>query len=80
LPTLRRPSQVHEAEGKLSVLLGLPVDQAALGLDLSAQFRGISLAEAAEQVMDGRAEIGERQLEILRQHLDSASTPLDRAR
>ena len=70
--------RIHRAEGELSALLGVPVDQAAVALEFSAQFRGISLAEAAEHVLSGRPEVGERELEILRQHLDGARTPLDR--
>jgi hypothetical protein len=82
----RTQARIHQAEGVLSVLLGVSVEQAAVSLDLKAQFGGTSLADAADRVLRDHErdlgatappEIGERTLAILRQHLDSAGSPLD---
>jgi hypothetical protein len=82
----RRQARIHQAEGMLSVMLGVSTEQAAVSLELKAQFGGTSLAEAAHRVLSDHErslgltappEIGDRTLAILRQHLDSAASPLD---
>jgi hypothetical protein len=82
----RRQARIHQAEGVLSVMLGVSTEQAAVSLDLKAQFGGTSLTEAADQVLGDHERdlgvtapplIGDRTLAILRQHLDSAGSPLD---
>ena len=84
-----RTAEVHRAEGMLAILLGVPVEQAVVSLDLRAQFRGISLREAAREIiasrpedvgLDREPEIGERTLAILRQHFDSTTSPLEQSR
>jgi hypothetical protein len=83
-----RSAQVHQAEGMLAVLLGVPIEQAVVSLDLRAQFRGIPLREAAREILasrpedvglDGAPEIGERTLAILRQHFDATTSPLEQS-
>lgn len=81
-----RTAEVHRAEGMLAVLLGIPIEQAVISLDLRAQFRGIPLREAAREILASRPEdvgheaaprIGEDMLAVLRQHFDATTSPLD---
>lgn len=85
---VREQATVHRAEGVLAVRLGVPIEQAAVSLELRAQFRGVSLGEAAHGVLDDHerwlddtgtvpSELGDRTLAILRQHLDTVGNPLD---
>jgi hypothetical protein len=46
---------VHRAEGVLAALLDVSILDAAVSLDLKAQFRGLSLEATAQQVLDGGA-------------------------
>ncbi|WP_328305740.1 hypothetical protein [Actinomycetospora sp. NBC_00405] len=84
----REQATVHRAEGVLAVVLGVPTEQAAVSLDFTAQFGGVSLVEAARRVLDDHerqlddtgpvpSEVGERTLAILRQHLDTVGSPLE---
>jgi hypothetical protein len=78
---------VHRAEGVLAALLDVSILDAAVSLDLRAQFRALSLEATAQQVLDDherrisvaapRRDIDDRALAVLRQHLDRASSPLD---
>jgi hypothetical protein len=77
---------VYRAEGALAAMLDVSVHDAAVSLELRAQFRGLSREDAAQQVLDdlqrriGVAtprDIDDRALAILRQHLDRATSPLD---
>lgn len=85
---VREQATVHRAEGVLAVRLGVPTEQAAVSLELKAQFRGVSLGEAAQRVLDDHerwlddtgtvpSELGDRTLAILRQHLETVGSPLD---
>ncbi len=77
---------VHRAEGVLAALLDVSIADAAVSLELKAQFGGMTLREAAQQLIDDHArridvappkDIDDRALAVLRQHLDRATTPLD---
>jgi hypothetical protein len=77
---------VHRAEGVLAALLDVSILDAAVSLDLKAQFGGVSLTAAAQRILDdheGRIgvvaprDIDDRALAVLRQHLDRATSPLD---
>jgi hypothetical protein len=77
---------VHRAEGVLAALLDVSIHDAAVSLDLKAQFGGLSLTAAAQQVLDDHERritvaaprpIDDRALAVLRQHLNCASSPLD---
>ncbi len=85
---VREQATVHQAEGVLAVVLGVPTEQAAVSLDLKAQFGGVSLVEAARRVLADHerrlgdtgtvpSELGDRTLTILRQHLDTVGSPLE---
>ena len=78
--------RIHQAEGVLAALLDVPIGEAVVSLELKAQFSGVSLENAAQQVLDdlerrvvdtAAPEIGDRALAILRQHLSRAGSPLD---
>ena len=49
---LTKDVTVHQARGVLAALLGVSIDDAAVSLDLKAQFSGSSVEEAARQVID----------------------------
>jgi hypothetical protein len=77
---------VHRAEGVLAALLDVSIPDAAVSLDLKAQFAGQSLTAAAQQVLDDHERritaaaprrIDDRALAVLRQHLNCATSPLD---
>jgi hypothetical protein len=77
---------VHRAEGVLAALLDVSIPDAAVSLDLKAQFAGQSLTTAAQQVLDDHERritvaaprrIDDRALAVLRQHLNCATSPLD---
>ncbi|WP_433028557.1 hypothetical protein [Actinomycetospora sp. CA-053990] len=85
---VRDQATVHQAEGVLAVVLGVPTEQAAVSLDFKAQFGGVSLVEAARRVLADHerrlgetgtvpSELGDRTLMILRQHLDTVGSPLE---
>ena len=77
---------VFHAEGVLAALLDVSIEQAAMSLDLQAQFSGLTLADTAQRVLEGhhrrlndptRPEVDNRTLTILRQHLDQIADPLN---
>ena len=79
--------QVPQAQGLLASVLGVPIDEAVAGLELLAQFRGVSVPQAADAIMDSHGarlheprETQHPELRFLAQHLDRASTPLDHPR
>jgi hypothetical protein len=83
---VQRDVTVHHAEGVLAALLDIPIDEAIVSLELKAQFGGVSLTDAAHQVLEDHEkrildaappEIGDQALAILRLHLDRAGSPLE---
>jgi hypothetical protein len=77
---------VHRAEGVLAALLDVSIPDAAVSLDLKAQFGGLTITAAAQQVLDDHErritvaaprDIDDRALAVLRQHLNRSSSPLD---